>query len=314
MRLSLHVSASSLVHLNAMTSVSASDGTTSVWTVGDDGFIAYTSQDGYITRIDSPVREQLYDVDFVSPDNGWIVGANALILHWNGTAWQVSQPPYDSRWPYSYDLYNVAFTEADDGWAAGCTGTEGGEQFLVYHWDGSIWSDVTVSEEGNLWACVHDMVALSSTDVWLVGTGWYDGNEYGVSAHWNGSEWQLNSELRAYSMYSLSALASDNIWAITRNGIVLHWNGVKWTEQGQLESANLIFARDVDDVFAVGTRIWHWNGTVWNDISSSGNFPADVEIKTILSPYNAELGEPIVWMLDTSGQIYSFSLPRTRHN
>ena len=67
-----------------------------------------------------------------------------------------------------------------------------------------------------------------------------------------------------------------------------------------------------DDVFAVGTRIWHWDGTVWSDISFSSDLPSDVEIKSILTPYDARLGDPTIWLLDASGQIYSFSL-LTRH-
>jgi hypothetical protein len=257
-----------------------------------------------------PVREALYDVDFVSSEDGWAVGANGLILHWNGADWQVSKPADESRWPYSSDLYKVVFTDLQDGWAAGCTGSEGGEYFLVYHWDGLAWSQTVLSDERDLWACVHAIAALSATDVWMTGTGWYEGKEYGITAHWNGNEWQVHPELRAYAMYSLTALASDNIWAITRDGIVLQWNGLEWTEQDQLEAANLIFARDVNDIFAVGTRIWHWDGSVWTDISASSDFPGDVEIKSILPPYNAEFGEPILWLLDASGQIYSFYFPK----
>lgn len=302
----------SLFHLNAMTSVLEPDGTTSVWAVGDDGLIFRMSQMGSIGRIDSPEREKLYDVDFVSSDNGWSVGANGLIMHWNGTDWQVSKPAEESRWPYSSDLYRVAFTDANDGWAAGCTGSEGGEYFLVYHWDGISWKEVSLSNERNLWACVHDIATFSSTDVWMVGTTWREGKEYGITVHWNGSEWAIISELSSYKIYSLSALSSDNIWAITGNGIVLYWNGVEWKEQVKLEAANIIFAQNTEDVFAIGTKIWYWDGGTWTDLSASSNFPADVEIKAVMAPYLAESGFADVWMLDVSGRIFTFNHPRTR--
>jgi hypothetical protein len=80
------------------------------------------------------VRANLYDVDFVSPDDGWVVGEDSLILHWNGEDWKVSKPVIiDPGGRDSYDLYSVAFIDTNDGWAAGCTGTEGGKYFLVYH-------------------------------------------------------------------------------------------------------------------------------------------------------------------------------------
>lgn len=310
----LHINTTSLVHVNAMTPISMPDETISIWTVGDNGFINYRSQDGSSVSMTSPVREDLYDVAFVSANDGWIVGENSLILHWNGVEWKVSKPPSDSRWPYSYDFYSVAFNEANDGWAAGCTGSEGGNYFLVYHWNGSVWSEISLSGERNLWACVDDIVALSPTDVWMVGAGQNEGKEYGITIHWDGKEWKLFSDLHAYDIDSLSALASDNVWAITRNGIVLNWNGVEWKENVQLNSANMIFAQNPDDIFAVGADIWYWDGNTWANISSSSNFPGTADIKSMIAPYKAESGYFDLWMLDSSGIIYRFPHPRTKRS
>lgn len=308
----LHVSKQKIIALNAMTDVFSADGTISgVWFVGDDGFIAHESPLGYVRRMEAPETVNLYDVAFVSEDNGWIVGENSLILHWNGSDWQVSNPAAGSRWPYSYDLYSVEFTKSDDGWAAGCTGSEGGAYFLVYHWDGIAWSEVSLSEERNLWACVHDIVALSPTDVWMAGTGWDGGKEHGLAVHWDGEHWNVVSELSAYTIYSMSAISPSNIWAVTGKGVVLNWDGVEWKERTQLDKANMIFAQSPEDVFAVGTKIWYWNGDRWTDISLSGNFPEDAEIKDLLAPYKAESGLPNIWMLDASGIIYAFAHPRT---
>jgi photosystem II stability/assembly factor-like uncharacterized protein len=300
-----------VITLNAMTDVSSPEGTTGVWFVGNDGFIAHKSDYGYISYSVASEHRHLNDVEFISADDGWIVGEGGLIMHWNGNDWQATNPAAGSRWPYSYDLYSVAFNKSDDGWAAGCTGSEGGEYFLVYHWDGTAWSEVSLSDERNLWSCVHDIAAFSPTDVWVVGTGWREGKEQGLTVHWDGERWDVVSELSSYNIYSLSTLSSVNIWAITGDGVVLNWNGSEWKEKIRLDQANLLFAQDPDDLFAVGKKIWYWNGEDWTDISLSSNFPADAEIKSLLAPYAAESGYFDLWMLDASGIIYTFTHPRT---
>jgi hypothetical protein len=306
----LHVSKQKIIALNAMTDVSSPAGTTGVWFVGDDGFIAHKFSEGYTVYTESPERRPLNDVDFISPDDGWIVGAGGLIMHWNGTKWNVAKPstfePY-----YFYNLSQVAFTDANDGWAAGDVNSEGGCQFLIYHWDGATWTEVSLPEDWALLGCVHDMAALSSSDVWVVGTNRSQGTEVGVTVHWDGNDWKIVSELSSYNIYSVSALSPNNIWAITGKGVVLNWDGVEWKEEIQLDRANTIFAQTPDDIFAVGTKIWYSNGDGWTDISLSTNLPADAEIKGIIAPYIAESGYPNVWMLDTSGILYTFTHPRT---
>jgi photosystem II stability/assembly factor-like uncharacterized protein len=295
-----------------MTAVHSLEYLTDVWVVGDHGFIAHQPSLGSTQRMDSPEPVNLYDVTFVAPNDGWIVGEDELILHWNGKDWEVSKPAVIDRWPYSYDLYSVAFNEANDGWAAGCIGSEGGEYFLVYHWDGTGWSEVSLSDERNLWACVHDIVAVSSTDVWMVGTGRKEGKEYGFTVHWDGINWKRFSDLVTYSIASISALSSDNIWAITRSGMVLNWNGVEWSEKAKLDYANsfsgpIIFAREPDDIFAAGNKVWHWNGTTWTDLSSHGNLPIDTEIKGIVEGSIDEGGHPFIYIVDSFGKMYSFT-------
>jgi len=304
----LEAAKQTFINLNAITSIFLSEYQADIWVVGDNGFIAHRSSMGHITRMDSPVPVNLTDVTFLAPDNGWIVGKSELILHWDGLEWIVSKPAViDSGGPYQYDFYSVAFSKADDGWAAGCVGSEGGGFFLVYHWDGVSWSKVSFPEDLYLRACVHDVLAISPTDVWFVGTEWDSGKEYGRTVHWNGEQWIVISELNAYNLYSISGLSSDNIWAITLDGIVLNWNGVEWGEKIQLESANIIHARASDDIFAVGNKTWHWNGAVWKDISLRTNLPANIKIMGIVDGPIDDGGRTEISILDSSGILYWFT-------
>jgi photosystem II stability/assembly factor-like uncharacterized protein len=305
-----------LLGVNAFTPISSTTnaGQMDSWVVGNGGFITHWGNYAYPTYFDSPTGSRdLYDVDFVSPDNGWIVGEDELILHWNGNAWEISKTfNIESGWPYRYDLYNVTFIEANDGWAAGCIGSEGGEYFLVYHWDGISWTEVSLSDERNLWACVHDIVALSSDNVWMTGTGWDMGKEYGVTMHWNGIRWERFADLNSYNIYSMSALSPDNIWAVTRYGVVLNWNGIEWSEKTQLDFTGLeyvpvIFARGLEDVFVAGNKIFHWDGRFWMEISSNSNIPDDMNIVDIVEGGISEGGNLGIYMLDSSGILYWFS-------
>ena len=306
----MQISKRKVVRLNAMTDVPSPEGTLGVWMVGEDGFIAYQDSYGSPIYTESPERGHLNDVDFISADDGWIVGAGGLILHWGGTKWEISKPSISAQFAF-YDLTQIAFTEATDGWAAGDVSNEGGSQFLIYHWDGATWTEVSLPEDWNLLGRIDHLVALSSTDVWVFGTNRKLETDTGVTIHWDGNQWKLFPELRSYNISSVSALSTDNIWAITQEGVVLNWDGVEWKEKTQLENANTIFAQAPADIFAVGTKIWYWNGDRWTDVSLANNFPEDAEIKDLLAPYKAESGLPDIWILDASGIIYTFDHPRT---
>ena len=304
------------VTLNAITPIDSTiyPDETDYWVVGDQGFIVHYSGRGYPLHVDSPAgRRNLYDVDFVSPNDGWIVGEDELILHWNGDEWEISKPPtVDSGGHYSYDLYNVAFTKENDGWAAGCVGSEGGEQILIYHWDGTAWSQVSLPEELLFWVCIHDIAAISPTDVWLIGTSWREGKEYGVALHWDGNSWESFSEGDSFVIQSMSALTPDNIWGVTRYGIIWNWNGIEWSEKARLdftglENVPVIFAREPDDIFVAGNKIFHWDGNGWMDISSNSNLPFDMNIVDIVAGPISEGGNPFIYMLDSSGIMYAFA-------
>ena len=302
--------------INAITSIESTihADQTDYWMVGDQGFIVHWMSASYPVYVDSPAgSENLYDVDFVSPNDGWMVGGGDMILHWNGEEWDISKPSTDgSGWPYSYSLYNIALSEENDGWAAGCVGSEGGQQVLIYHWDGTTWSQVSLPEELLFRVCIHDIAAISPNDVWMTGTSWYEGKEYGVALHWDGNIWESFSEDESFVIHSLSALSPDNMWAVTRYGIIWHWDGIEWVKKAQLdftglENAPVIFAREPDDIFVAGNKIWHWDGNIWLNISLNSNLPADMNIIDIVAGPMSEGGNPFIYMLDSSGMMYTFA-------
>ena len=82
------------------------------WTCWDDG------------TIDPCHNFSLNSVSMTSKQNGWAVGQNGSILHWDGNHWSITQSPT------TLNLNAVQFLSANDGWAAGDDGT-------ILHWDSS---------------------------------------------------------------------------------------------------------------------------------------------------------------------------------
>lgn len=132
--------------------------------------------------------------------------------------------------------------------------------------------------------------------------GWTDssGVETALVMHYDGSSWTTSgiltlSNFYSSSLYSVHALASNDVWAVGEYAgnsasrdqtLILHWNGSAW---GQVSSPNAlnsnnnvlngVAAVSTTDAWAVGyyinsstakkqTLIEHWNGSQWSKTDS----------------------------------------------
>lgn len=198
---------------------------TDVWAVGNDGLIvAYQPSHDHpsFSHVESPKRVDWQDVDFVTPDDGWIVGGGDMILHWNGETWEISKPSTIDPWAqfYTYSFYNIAFSEANDGWAAGCVNSEGGGQILIYHWDGVGWSEKASLESANI------IYARKPDDIFAIGDKLW---------HWDGSAWteiDLTTDIypvdpNIIDFIDVPGGRSSELWLLDSSGIIytvnLYW-------------------------------------------------------------------------------------------
>ena len=74
-----------------------------------------------------------------------------------------------------------------------------------------------------------------------------------------------------------------------------------------MEYPPVIFARESDDVFVAGNKIFHWDGVNWTEMSSNSNLPADMNIVDLVAGPISEGGNPFLYMLDSSGILYTFA-------
>jgi hypothetical protein len=200
-----------------------------------------------------PVDGMLSGVGFVSPTDGWVVGAQpsdapddggaaTLTEHWNGSAWSVV-PSFDTL-RVDDTLAAVAGVASSDVWAVGQrkpTGSKSPVIPLALHWNGAAWSSVPMPSINATRASLVGLAALASNNVWAVGTT-ITGT---LVEHWNGSAWNVVTSPNpagssTNSLSGITAIAPNDIWAVgssssvvgvntVQSTLVEHWNGSAWT-------------------------------------------------------------------------------------
>jgi hypothetical protein len=95
----------------------------------------------------------LMDADFVSESDGWLVGWDGALAHWDGIRWTTVPSPATDR------ITALDMLTASDAWAVGWYGT-------VLHWDGQVWTDQSFPTVFDL----NSVSMLSAAEGWAVGT------------------------------------------------------------------------------------------------------------------------------------------------
>jgi hypothetical protein len=202
----------------------------------------------------------LHGVAAVSANDVWAVGwyqsgptgqeGGALTMHWDGTQWSVVPNP--SRWT----LYGVTAIASNDVWAVG-------EQSIL-HWNGTSWSTVSFPPPpGDSYQILKGISAVSANDIWAVGYSqwsYFYGYRYApLTYHWDGARWGLVPNAGGIDEYlfSVTAIAANDAWAVGDNGQTQHWNGANWSRvaapyPGLGGRFNSVAAASTSDVWAVG--------------------------------------------------------------
>ncbi len=141
-----------------------------------------------------------------SGSDAWAVGnydhngvSEALIVHWNGTAWTQVKSPTAPRYT-DFGLTGVSAGSGSDAWAVGVHGipSDGGKSgTLIFHWDGTAWTLVKSPSPGSGTNLLEGVSAVSGSDAWAVGnySSYYTpGTSRTLVLHWNGTAWsKINS-------------------------------------------------------------------------------------------------------------------------
>ncbi|HYP39427.1 MAG TPA: S-layer homology domain-containing protein [Chloroflexia bacterium] len=267
----------------------------------------------------------LYGVSVVSPNDVWAVGSHTdnsgdsenLILHWDGSQWNVVPGPVIAS---NNSLNDVEAISTDDVWAVGSLDTtSGGSTFggstFTLHWDGTSWSQVSSPTTGQF-SRLNAVSGTSSTDVWAAGSAFTGGGFQAFTLHWDGQVWTLVNTPGTFSDSSLNgieAIAPDDAWAVgyySTDGfdyftLTLHWNGTAWSHVPSPNGSDVdntlagVSAASSSDVWAVGyyfnrdlnvyeTIILRWNGSAWTRVANPNS----------QTDYNTLGGVAAVWSND----------------
>jgi hypothetical protein len=123
------------------------------------------------------VDSGLNDIAALSANNVWVVGhagngtiGDALIEHWDGSAWNVVPAPNPGA---GRILEGVSALAANDIWAVGHIGygfPTISVRTLTMHWDGATWTEVPSPNFKPDGSMLLNVAAVSPGDVWAVGT------------------------------------------------------------------------------------------------------------------------------------------------
>jgi hypothetical protein len=290
--------------LRGISGTSSSD----IWTVGSFEQILtvppYNKQNDLIMHWDgsmwftyppmniSTSLDDLFDVEAIAPNNVWAVGiynhisnaSQAELLHFNGTSWQTQNPPIVNG---GSGLFSIDALSATDIWAAGGKTSSPTRPAYVLHYNGSSWTDIPVPAVGlyrNQFAWID---AVSPSSVWAGGfRGETTGDFHALVMRWNGSTWQnvaLPSAITSpqSEVLSIRAISDNDVWVLgyylAGGGFKIHWDGSSWTEMPSPNGGGGAFAAITsNNVFSVGSEIWHYDGMAWTlaDPLSNVFYPA----------------------------------------
>jgi hypothetical protein len=136
-----------------------------VWVVGGQPDAGVALRGGPSALVDFALPEGTPLLNWVhgtATDDVWVAGLNGTLLHWDGGAWT------DHTQPIEAAFWGVHARSRTDVWAVGGRSAWGGDQAVVYHYDGSAWTPLELPELladlGNVYKAFHD-----GTDLWACG-------------------------------------------------------------------------------------------------------------------------------------------------
>ena len=209
--------------------------------------------------------------------------------------WQLVQS-YDHSQQYGEidSLHGVVALSSGDQWAVG-SWTQYPDAYtfhtLVEHWDAASGSWGVLPSPNSLArnSYLNGVATAGSDDVWAVG-GADDGSSTYESLveHWDGTSWSIVPAASFPGvLYSVVALAPNNVWAVGTEGypgrgLIEHWNGSSWRATYLRFAAVLrgVAAADTRHLWAVGQRYnpanpfgdttlaMRSNGSVWSAVRS----------------------------------------------
>jgi len=216
-----------------------------IWVVGAEGLVLHDDGTGWAI-IEVGTTEDLNDITFIDASNGYVVGNGGLVLLYDGTTWSVVNVGTTEN------LLGVSFVDSDNGVVVGDGGT-----IVVYN--SGTWEIATTGDDNDLF----DVDMINPSNIWACGVG-------KIVVNYDGSEWAVN-EVGSKDHYAIAMVDENTGWTVGKSGKILRWDGLAWNEESSGTTKHLYglsFTNGMNG-YAVGASgtILMFNGG-WNKTTS----------------------------------------------
>lgn len=195
------------------------------WAIQAQGILHWDGHQWKITSAPIGYDDFLFDLDFVSPTQGWAVGVEdkqgfhvGIILKWDGKQW-IRRKILDAGVFVAIDMISPR-----DGWLVDSVNH-------MFRWNGKEW---IIYDMPNLSGYFSAISMADSDNGWMAG---YDGKGpggQGILWRWDGTQWSEFQRTRL-GLNSIAMVSPDFGWAVggdwgVGGSLLLHWDGQAWTE------------------------------------------------------------------------------------
>ena len=176
----------------------------------------------------------LQSVDMVNSNDGWAVGSEGTIVHWDGVRWNSVDSPTNA------DLRAVDVVSSTEVYAIAFALTIPINESLI-RWDGASWKNVTSSiPVGKILFSVN---MVNSTYGWAVGSD-------GIIIHWDGTSWSNVASPTGAWLSCVDMLGSTDGWIVGADGVY------RWQEVTGFPTDYLVFIMVIIVVVAVSLLVY----------------------------------------------------------
>lgn len=257
------------------------------WAVGTEGTVLSTTNGGTTWKASSASKDTLTQVNFTTPNNGWLTSIGQVHYTASGGAtWNV-QHQIRSQNKSPSGILDLCFVSTTEGWAVGGNGT-----VLWTENGGGRWKSLSDLSSKHLWG-VHFVDAEHG---WIVG-------EEGEVLHTQdgGNRWVRQRSSAEQPLFAVHFASPTYGWIVGTNGLILHTTdgGRTWLRQKSPANQNLrnVAFHDEKNGWVIGEKglILHTTdgGNTWNRYPS----PAQYNLQDIYLNKNAG------WIVGAKGTV-----------
>ncbi len=244
--------------------------------------------DGEFDELLTPQATLIFDVDGFDATDVYAVGADGLVLHFDGIEWRpedlsterdfhglwcadggsivavgddVLAVKKDDLWSVQEgadlgSMHKIWGTGLDDLYTIGSHGT-------ILHFDGSEWTKMTHPTDQLLCG----IWGSGPSDVYVVSAGGCSGG--GDIMHYDGETWEIVYNARRTPLYTVWGTAADNVIAVgSDGGDFYQYDGDTWVKNDYLwdPPTNDVHGNSAYNIYAGGYEggFWHWDGSDWH--------------------------------------------------